>query len=73
MLGDELASPAHEKAPQLRQLRGPGLEIQADTRLAGDIEGLRTALYDLEKVSTEIDARALPLVVLGIVLTGIGD
>ena len=45
----------------------------ADTRLSGQIEGLRSALRDLEKVSTEVDARALPLVVLGIVLTGIGD
>jgi septation ring formation regulator EzrA len=45
----------------------------ADTRLAGEIEELRTALHDLEKLGTEIDAHALPVVVIGILLTSIGD
>ena len=42
-------------------------------RLEGQIAGLRAAIRDLERATTEIDANALPIVVLGIVLTTIGD
>ena len=45
----------------------------AEVRLASQIDLLKTAIRDLEKVSTEIDANALPIVVIGIVLTSIGD
>jgi hypothetical protein len=45
----------------------------ADARLADQKRGLETDLRDLEKASTEIDANALPVVVIGIVLTSIGD
>jgi hypothetical protein len=70
---------------QVRELEGSVREVKgnlqveietrkdADTRLANQIGLLRTAIHDLEKVSTEIDANAFLIVVFGIVLTSISD